>query len=176
MGSSKSYSVRLSEDSSIASQENQFLSSRTSRSSTSFGSRLNTTQSRLKISSTVSGRSQSSPEDSPKDNSPSVTNNNNGSMLSTWPQTRSNSSATNSEIRTTRQNGRISRSRSFPFHARLNANHYHSSLSKRFHGEERLTSHRLCQILVANETESKFATTTQDFLFNEQLRLLDTRT
>ena len=115
LGSSKSHSVRFSEDCSIASPDSQLMSTTTSRSGTSLGSRLDNAQSRPKTGSVSSARSRSSTANRANSNSSGLNNRQPGSMVSKGPQSRSNSSLTNPASRNSSQDGRIIRSKSLGF-------------------------------------------------------------
>lgn len=142
IASSKSYSVRFSEDCSIASPDSRLMSTTTSRSGTSLASRLDNIQERPKTGSITSARSRSSPANRLKGNSPGINNRQPGSMVSKGPQSRSNSNLTNPASRNSSQDGRMTRSKSLGFDDRSNTAQSNPRTPKGFREEARTPSER----------------------------------
>lgn len=117
IGSSKSYSVRFSEDFSIASPDSQLISTTTSsRAGTSLESRLDNIQGRPKTGSVKSARSRSNRSGNGSENSSGL--NNVQCEVSKGPAHRSNSNLAKPTSRN--GSGRISRSRSVGHDGRSN--------------------------------------------------------
>ena len=119
IGSSKSYSVRFSEDFCIASPDSQLMSTTSSsRAGTSLESRLDTIQGRPKTGSIKSARSRSNRASNGSENSPGL--NNVQHEVSKGPPDRSNLNLSKLASRNGNQDGRIARSRSVGYDGRSN--------------------------------------------------------
>ena len=114
--SSKSCSVRFSEDCSVASPDNQFMSTASSRSGTSLESRLDNSQERPKTGCITSAKGRSN--HSGPQNIPRTDNKQPGSRMSTQLQNRSSSSKAAS--RNSWQDSKITRSKSVGYVRRSN--------------------------------------------------------
>ena len=119
IGSSKSYSVRFSEDFSIASPDSQRMSTTTnSRAGTSLESRLDNIQGRPKTGSITSARIRSNRSGDGRENSPGL--NKVPPEVSKGSPQRSNSNLAKPASRNSSQDGRITRSRSVGLEGRSN--------------------------------------------------------
>ena len=123
IGSSKSYSVRFSEDSSMASPDSQLMSTASSRSGTSLASHVDSTLS--------SAKSRSCPGN--LGNSPGISRRQPSSMV---PQSGKPASRNSS------QDGRTTRSRSLPSDGRSGTAQSNSRTAKSFQEEGRTSSER----------------------------------
>ena len=134
VGSSKSYSVRFSEDSSIASTDSQLMSVATSRSSTSLEGHLDNSHSRRKTGSISSTKSRSSPGNLLKGNSSNIKNRQPGSQSS------SASNFSKPPSRYSSQDRRTTRSKSLGTDDRSSTAQFSSKTPIRFQEEERMPS------------------------------------